>query len=352
MHSSTDHGSADRSTDSSPAVARSGPGPSLVVFAAVCWGTGGLAGSLLGSVSGLSPLAVGGYRLLVAAVVLLGWAAVRHRAALVATLRALRAHRGDAVRVLGVGVGLALFQLCYFVAVRALGVSVATLLTLGLAPVLVTCSAGLLLGERGGPRLRAAVPLALVGLVLLVGVVGGTVDGAGGAGPGADAAGTVEATVDGPLGGTAAYLVGVLAACTSAAGYAGVTLLGRSLSARVEPAHVTTLGFAVAALVATPVAVASGAAFAPTPSALALVLYLGVVPTALAYTLFFAGLRRTSSGAASVLTLVEPLTATLLAVLLLHERLTAVQQGGALLLVAAVVVLSVPARRRAPTVTA
>ena len=315
----------------------------------MCWGTGGLAGSVLGSRSGLSPVAVGGYRLLVAAVVLLAWQAVVHRGALASTVRALRASRGDAARVLGVGLGLALFQTCYFVAVDVLGVSVATLLTLGLAPVLVTASAGVLLGERGGPRLRAAVPLALVGLVLLVGVAGGAggvpEQAATGAGP------LTGAGTDATGAGGAGYLLGVLAACTSAAGYAAVTLLGRSLSARVEPAHVTTLGFVVAALVALPAGVAAGAAFDPEPVSLALVLYLGVVPTALAYGLFFAGLRRTSSGAASVLTLVEPLTATLLAVLLLQERLSAVQSGGALLLVAAVVVLSVPARRPAPSLT-
>ena len=331
-----------------------------MVLAAVCWGTGGLAGSVLGSRSGLSPVAVGGYRLLVAAVVLLAWQAVLHRGALAGTVRALRSSRGDAVRVLGVGLGLALFQTCYFVAVDALGVSVATLLTLGLAPVLVTASAGVLLGERGGPRLRAAVPLALVGLVLLVGVVGGAggVPDAAATGAGALAdpsagtggtGGTGGPGADGAATGGAGYLLGVLAACTSAAGYAAVTLLGRSLSARVDAAHVTTLGFVVAALVALPAGVAAGAAFSPEPVSVALVLYLGVVPTALAYGLFFAGLRRTSSGAASVLTLVEPLTATLLAVLLLQERLSAVQTGGALLLVAAVVVLSVPARRRTPT---
>jgi len=305
------------------------PGAVLVVAAAVCWGTGGLAGSVLGSGSVLSPVAVGCYRLAVAAVVLLAVQAVsRQIHGLLGAVAGLVARRGDAVRVLGVGLGLAVFQLCYFVAVRELGVSVATLLTLGLAPVLVTAVAGVLLGERAGPRLRVAMPAALVGLVLLVGVgVGvGAVPGSGGSSP-----------------------VGVLAACTSAAGYAAVTLLGRSLSARVQPAHVTTLGFVVAASASLPVGLAAGMGFVPDLRAVVLVAYLGVVPTALAYTLFFAGLRRTASGTASVLTLVEPLTATLLAVLLLGERLGPVQWCGAALLLGAVLALSLPDRRRMPT---
>lgn len=310
------------------------PGPAFVVLAAVCWGTGGLAGSVLGGVSGLSPLAVGSYRLLVAAAVLLAVQAVLRGGALARTVCTLLGTRGDAVRVLGVGVGLAVFQLCYFVAVQALGVSIATLLTLGLAPVLVTLAARVLLGERAGPRLLLAMPVALVGLVLLVGLVGA-------------AAG---APVDGSGGGTGVgRVLGVVAACTSATGYAVVTLLGRSLSARTDPAHVTAIGFAVAALTALPAGVVAGMAFSPEPASLALVVYLGVVPTALAYGLFFAGLRGTASGTASVLTLVEPLTATLLAVLLLGERLSPVQWAGALLLVVAVLCLSVPVRRPAPT---
>ena len=48
---------------------------------------------------------------------------------------------------------------------------------------------------------------------------------------------------------------------------------------------------------------------------------LAVVPTALAYTCYFRGLRATSAGTGSVLALLEPLTGTVLAALLLGERL-------------------------------
>lgn len=304
-------------------------GPSLVFMAAVCWGTGGLAGSLLSSASGLSPLAVGSYRLLVASAILVAIHSVSRRGALVDTVRALTANSRDGLRVLGVGFGLALFQLCYFVAVGSLGVSVATLLTLGLAPVIVTLTAGVLLGERGDPRLWGAMPIALMGLVLLVGLGGGT---------GGDPGGTSQAS-----GGS--QVLGVVAAFTSATGYAGVTLLGRSLSGRVEPVHVNTAGFVIAALVALPAGAGAGMGFVPALAAVSLVVYLGAIPTAAAYGLFFAGLRGTASGTASVLTLVEPLAATVLAVLLLGERLSTAQWAGGMLLMTAVLVLSMPARR-------
>lgn len=304
-------------------------GPVLVVLAAVCWGTGGLAGSIAGDVTGLSPVAVGTYRLLVAAVVLLAVDAVRHRLSeLLAGARRALAHRSDAVRLLGVGAGLALFQVCYFLAVREIGVSVATMLTLGLAPVLVTVGAAVLLRERVGARLLVVLPVALAGLVLLVGA--GGVDGAGAVG----------------AGGQGRTLLGAAFACTSATGYAAVTLLGRSLAARLASEHVTTLGFVVAAVVSLPVGLVVGMAATPTATTVGLLVYLGVVPTALAYGLFFAGLRHTASGTASVLTLVEPLTATVLAVLLLDERLQPWQWAGAVLLAVAVVALSVRAGRR------
>lgn len=312
--------------------AHTGRGPLLVVLAAVCWGTGGLAGSVLGDVSGLSPLAVATYRLLVAAVVLLGLHAVRGELGRVArAVGALARRRADAGRVLGVGAGLALFQVCYFLAVQAVGVTVATMLTLGLAPVLVTLGGALLLGERVGTRLTVVLPVAVVGLVLLVGggagggVVGG-VEGVEGVGVG--------------VGGDGRTLLGAAFATVSATGYAAVTLLGRSLSGRVASEHVTSLGFVVAALVALPGGLVVGMTAPLRAETIGLVLYLGVGPTAVAYGLFFSGLRGTRSGPASVLTLVEPLTATVLSVALIGERLAAWQWVGAGLLAASVVVLS------------
>lgn len=314
--------------------AHTGRGPLLVVLAAVCWGTGGLAGSVLGDVSGLSPLAVATYRLLVAAVVLFGLHALRGELGRVArAVGALARRRADAARVLGVGAGLALFQVCYFLAVQAVGVAVATMLTLGLAPVLVTLGGALLLGERVGTRLTVVLPVALVGLVLLVGggAGGGVVGGVGG----------VEGVGVGVgVGGDGRTLLGAAFATVSAIGYAAVTLLGRSLSGRVASEHVTSLGFVVAALVALPGGLVVGMTAPLRAETIGLVLYLGVVPTAVAYGLFFTGLRGTRSGSASVLTLVEPLTATVLSVALIGERLAAWQWVGAGLLAASVVVLS------------
>jgi DME family drug/metabolite transporter len=73
--------------------------------------------------------------------------------------------------------------------------------------------------------------------------------------------------------------------------------------------------------------------------------YLGVVPTALAYGAFFLGVRHAGATAAALASVLEPLTATLLAVAFYGERLTAAGVAGAALIVAALALHHAPSRR-------
>lgn len=70
-----------------------------------------------------------------------------------------------------------------------------------------------------------------------------------------------------------------------------------------------------------------------------LFLYLGLIPTALAYGLYAVGLRRTPATLAGIVTLLEPLTASTLGVLLFGERLGVAGTFGAFLLLAAISLL-------------
>src|SRR5437867_2441011 len=122
---------------------------------------------------------------------------------------------------------------------------------------------------------------------------------------------------------------------------------------------VTRAGIAVTALVAicsAPIMIAALAAVLlgerPTPRlalALALgwpwLLYLGAVTTAGAYALYTAGLRHVPASAAGVASLLEPLTATLLGVILFGERLGVAGWAGAVLLLGALVLLVLAERR-------
>lgn len=70
-----------------------------------------------------------------------------------------------------------------------------------------------------------------------------------------------------------------------------------------------------------------------------LILYVGMLPTAVAYLLFFLGMRSIRASTASILTMLEPLTATILAWLVFDERLAPAGFIGALSLLAAMAVL-------------
>jgi DME family drug/metabolite transporter len=275
----------------------------LVLLAALCWGTSGLSGSVVADRSGASALDIAWYRLAIGALALL--------AARAATARrrgpAVPLTRPVVVRLVLIGAGLAAYQLAYFSAVEQAGVSIATLVALGLAPLLIAVGGTLLGSGRPDRATAVALAAALVGLTLLVGVSAG-----------ADTGTTV--------------LLGALTATGSALGYAVVTLAGGGVPAGVP---VTLAGFAGGALLLSPVVLAEGLTVPSDGIALAVLLYLGLVPSALAYGLFFTGVRTVPGAVAAIVTLLEPLTATVLATVFLGERLApAAVAGGALLLAA------------------
>ena len=277
----------------------------LVVLAALCWGTAGVSGRIVADRTGLGPLDIAWHRMAIGAVVLLLFTALGRRRRLASTVTVTR---GTAVRLVLVAAGLAAYQFAFFAAVAIAGVSISTLVALGLAPLLIAVG-GTVLGH-GRPERATIVALvvALVGLVLLVGV-------------------TAEADT-----GTTVVL-GALLAVGSALGYAMVTLAGAGIPAGIP---VTLVGFAGGALLLTPVALVAGLHLTGDPISLAVLLYLGAVPSALAYTFFFTGLRTVPGAVASIVTLLEPLTATVLATAFLGERLAPLALSGGLLVLAAV----------------
>ena len=73
----------------------------------------------------------------------------------------------------------------------------------------------------------------------------------------------------------------------------------------------------------------------------------GAVTTAAAYAIYSIGLRRVPASVAGIVTLLEPLTATLLGVLIFGERLGSAGIVGALLLLSALGLLAAGAGRQA-----
>ncbi|MFJ3283245.1 DMT family transporter [Streptomyces halstedii] len=290
-----------------------------LVVAGVAWGTAGAAASLLYRVSDLGPLALSFWRCAGGLVLLAGALALRPPRP-----RTPESGRRRLLRVLGTGLGLTVFQSAYFAAVEATGLAVGTVVTLGAGPVLIAVGARLTLGERLGAGGVAAVAGALAGLGVLV--LGG---------------GTAEVRP-----------AGVLLALLSASGYAAITLLTRWLGrdgTSGDALATSAWAFGIGAVGLLPLALAEG--LVPHTDAPAqvgwLMVYVAAVPTALAYALYFAGAAVVRSATVSVIMLLEPVSAAVIAVTVLGERLTAAMAVGTLVLLAAVAGLAFAETREA-----
>jgi len=105
--------------------------------------------------------------------------------------------------------------------------------------------------------------------------------------------------------------------------------------------------FGLAGLVCVPVLLTTDTSWLGTPGGVATVAWLGLVTTTLAYVLFSCGLVHLTAPTVTTLTLAKPLTATVLGLVVLGERLSATTLVGLVVLAAGLVVLAADARRAA-----
>ncbi len=284
-------------------------GLSLIVLSAVLWGTVGVAVKVIYGLAETNPLSIGFFRLAIAAPALF-WACWWTLGA-----RMFRVVRRDLVLMMLIGVMMALYQVCYFGAIAKVGVAIAVLVTLCIAPIFVALLSLWLFREKLTSRLILALTFALIGTVLLVGVQ-------------PNGAGALHNTV-----------VGVLLALGSAFGYAVIALCSRTLAQRYHPLQSLTIGFGTGAIILLPFALSNGFVVSYPAVGWMLLLYLGLIPTVLAYVLFLYGIRHTTATVASITTLLEPLTSTLLAWLFFKEQLSVFGLMGGILLIGAIVLL-------------
>lgn len=284
-------------------------GVTMVLLAALCWGTTGTAQSFAPPT--LPSYWVGALRLAAsslffAAVLLLlrrggGWRALAPAPLLLA------------------GLAMAGYNLAFFAGVRATGVAVGTAVALGSGPIW----SGLLQALRGHrPPLRwwLGTLLAVCGGVLMV----------GSSGPGAQAW----------------SWPGLVLCLLAGLSYAVYALVNQQLVARADPSLVTFVVFTLAAAIALPAAAAIAGPVQLTPRDLAIAAYLGVVATGVAYLLFSHALRHISAATGVTLALAEPVTAFVLAVLVVGERPGWLAAAGGLLVLAGLAVVVVAELRR------
>jgi drug/metabolite transporter, DME family len=266
-----------------------------VVAAAALFGTSGTAREL--GPESASSLSVGAARITIGSVVLWVVVAANARREPLPTMAVLAPMR----RLVAIGgLGVALYTPLFFVAVDRAGVAIGTIVAIASGPFF---AAGL------DWRFRRVRPTAGWFRGTLVTVVGATV---------------LIVAVD--SGGTAVDPIGLGAALVAGLGYATYSVtskatMERGLGSTSALAIPFSIGVVVVVALALTEAISEPPRWLATGDGLALALYLGVVATGLAYVLFGYGLRRMTSASAVTLVLAEPLTAALLAVVVLDESI-------------------------------
>jgi drug/metabolite transporter, DME family len=266
-----------------------------VVAAAVLFGTSGAAREL--GPESASSLSVGAARITIGSLVL--WTVVaanapREPLPTIAVLGPLR-------RLLAIGgLGVALYTPLFFVAVDRAGVAIGTIVAIASGPFF---AAGL------DWRFRRVRPTTGWLRGTLVTVVGTTV---------------LIVAVD--SGGTDVDPIGIGAALAAGLGYATYSVTSKATMERgLGSTSAMAIPFSIGVVVVVALALAQSVSEPPgwlmSMDGVAMALYLGVVATGLAYVLFGFGLRRLTSASAVTLVLAEPLTAALLAALVLDESI-------------------------------
>jgi drug/metabolite transporter (DMT)-like permease len=295
-------------------------GTVLIVLASVCFGTSGpLVKPTMDA--GLSPQQVASFRIALAAVLLLVVVGVTRP-------RLLRVPRAGLPLLFGYGlIGVAAVQLLYFAAVSRIPIGVAMLLEFT-SPVLVALWVRFVRRVVLPARMWVGTALALVGLALVAEVWEGLrLDALG-------------------------LLFGVGAALCAATYF----LVGERAVAAVHPVGLVTWGMVIGAvltsLMATPWSLpgdilAASATFGGWQVPVwTLLVTCAVVSTAVAYLLSINAMRFLPANVVSVLAVVEPIVATVLAWLTLGQALSVAQVIGAVVLLAGATVVQLASRRR------
>ncbi|TXN29012.1 DMT family transporter [Lacisediminihabitans profunda] len=280
-----------------------------LVLASVLWGTTGTAAT--GMPASVSPVAVGAATMTIGGLLL---AATSFRG----VLSVLR-EPGSRGWILAGAVGVFSYPLAFYSSMNLAGVAIGNVVSLGSGPVFAALLEWVV--ERRQPtRLwLGCAAAAIVGVALL--------------------AFTGRAGVEGSPG-HGSVTVGVLLGLLAGLSYAFYTYASsRAMHGRANSRAVVGSMFGVGAVALLPVLLATGGPLLQSPTTIGITAYLALGPMFVAYLLFGIGLRTIRSSMATTITLIEPVVATVLAVLVVGERLSATGWAGLAVILGAVCVL-------------
>jgi drug/metabolite transporter, DME family len=279
-----------------------------ITMTALLWGTTGTAATFVPSVG---PLAIGAWALGIGGVLQAAIAVpALHSAAPV-----LRQHL--LVVVTG-AVAVAIYPLAFYSSMDAAGVAVGSVVSLASAPL---ASGALERVVDGRPLSRWWVAAAGLGAI----------------GSGALCASKLDAQAQSASSTLVGIGLGLVAGATYATySWASHRLMESGISRSASMGAV----FGGGGLLLVPVVAFTAAPLLVTPQAFMVGAYMALVPMFLGYLLFGFGLTRIPASTATTVTLIEPAVATVLAVLVVGERLTPLGWTGLLIIAVVLVILT------------
>jgi DME family drug/metabolite transporter len=296
-----------------------------LVVASLLWGTTGTAASFLGG--DVSPIAIGACTMSVGGILLFitsprpALAAIGNRAA-------------QPWLLLG-ALGVIAYPLAFYSAMDLAGVAIGNVVALGSGPVFAALFEWLWERQRLSRRGALSTVLAITGVVML-GIFGHVDEGSDRASGGGN---VLAGVLLGLLAGFAYALYTYSSTRVIRLGHSGRAAMGAT--------------FGLGALGLLPVLLLTGAPILSSATNIGIAAYLAIGPMFVAYVFFGLGLGTLRSSAVTTITLLEPVVATVLAVIVVGERLTLVGWMSTLLILAGVTILaSARSAPKPPIVTA
>jgi len=287
-----------------------------LILASMLWGTTGTAASFLPD--SVSPLAVGASTMTIGGLLLF---AVSARPAL-AAVRASSSRRWVLIGAVGVFV----YPLAFYSSMSLAGVAIGNVVSLGTGPVFAALLEWIVERRRLTLRWAVCTAVAIVGVILLA--LGSHRDDA------------PQAT---------SPLLGIGLGVAAGLAYALYTYASSRAIGTGQPSR-AVMGsmFGLGAIALLPVLLVFGAPLLQSTTTVGIAAYLALGPMFVAYLLFGVGMRTLRSSTATTITLLEPVVATILAVLVVGERLELLGWAGLILILGAVTVLATARQPRSP----
>ncbi|MFD1204630.1 MULTISPECIES: EamA family transporter [Sporosarcina] len=278
----------------------------FVLLGAMLWGTTGTAQTFMPQT--VHPLAVGASRLAVGGFTLL---------IIMLILRKIDFRNWPWKATILSALAMAIFQYCFFTSIRLTGIAIGTVVAIGSAPMFSGFIEWLMLKRRPTKIWLIATSLAIIGCVLLFS--------------------NKEGMIVNPAGVTLSLCAGLL--------FAFYTLFNKEVLKKADAIPSVAVIFSVSAIMLLPFLFLFETEGLLTVPGISTMIYLGIAATSVAYILFSSGLRHIPSSSAVTLSLAEPLTASILSVIIVGERLDLVSWTGVLLLLGGIVVLTFSGRK-------